>query len=350
MALVSVIVPVYKVEKYLKHCIDSILSQSFYDFELILIDDGSPDDCPMICDNYMKLDKRIRVIHKNNGGVAQARNVGLDIASGKYVTFCDSDDYWSVDWLESLYEAMTSKNVDCVSAKYSLVNDRGHVLNVKERGIDEFFFNKMQEKFDFISTKVLSTALGWEVTTRIFKMDIIKANNIKFCEKCENFAEDLGFTLEYTLCSTSAKSINCAGYFYVQHDDSMMHRSVDVIKLNAVNEVSMQVAQRYLYLIEENNERNLFPIMHFLIMNCQYCKVVNGSRYPHLMKEVQKIQNKEWYVKQTKDIFKRYSDLKRIFGIDYARRILLLSNYCIHGNWKRYKIESAIYYKVISKL
>lgn len=350
MPQISVIVPVYKVEKYLKRCIDSILSQSFSDFELILVDDGSPDKCSTICDNYMEIDKRVRVIHKDNGGVSQARNVGLDIAEGKYVTFCDSDDYWASDWLESLYVAINDYDVDCVSAKYSRINDNGDILSIKERSIGEFFFDKIQEKVDFLSTKVISTDLGWEVCTRIFKTDIIKKYSIRFCEKCENFAEDLGFTLEYTLCSTSAKSINCAGYFYVQHDDSMMHKSVDVIKLNAMNEVSMQVAQRYLYLIKDDKKRDLFSIIHFLIMNCQYCKMVNNSRYPFLIEEVKKIQNRDWYIKQTKNLFRQYSDLKRIFGKDYARRILLLSNYCLHGNWKRYTLESAFYYKVISKL
>lgn len=90
--LLSVIVPVYNVEKYLTRCIDSILNQTFSNFELILIDDGSPDRCGEICDTYVQKDARIVVIHKENGGVSSARNKGLDIAKGKYLTFVDSDD------------------------------------------------------------------------------------------------------------------------------------------------------------------------------------------------------------------------------------------------------------------
>ena len=98
----SIIVPVYQVEPYLCRCIDSILAQTFTDFELILVDDGSPDRCPMICDEYAKNDERIRVIHKKNGGLSSARNAGMEAAQGKYFLFCDSDDYVSPYWCETL--------------------------------------------------------------------------------------------------------------------------------------------------------------------------------------------------------------------------------------------------------
>ena len=100
--LISVIVPVYKVEQYLKKCIDSILEQTYYNLEIILVDDGSPDNCGAICDEYAKKDSRIRVIHKNNGGLSDARNAGLDIMTGEYVAFVDSD-----DWIEpTMYEKL----------------------------------------------------------------------------------------------------------------------------------------------------------------------------------------------------------------------------------------------------
>ena len=94
MPLFSIIVPVYKAEKYISECVDSVLAQTFEDFELILADDGSPDRCPEICDEYAKKDSRIKVIHKNNGGASSARNSGIDAACGEYIIFLDSDDYW----------------------------------------------------------------------------------------------------------------------------------------------------------------------------------------------------------------------------------------------------------------
>ena len=103
MPKVSVIVPIYKVEKYLRQCIDSIINQSLKDIEIILVDDGSPDNCPKICDEYKKIDSRIKVIHKKNGGLSSARNAGMKIATGEYIGFVDSDDYVSKEFLEELY-------------------------------------------------------------------------------------------------------------------------------------------------------------------------------------------------------------------------------------------------------
>ena len=100
MPKVSVIVPVYKVESYLRKCVDSILGQSFSDFEVILVDDGSPDNCGAICDDYATRDQRVKVIHKINGGLSDARNVGLDAAIGQYICFVDSDDWIEQDLLK----------------------------------------------------------------------------------------------------------------------------------------------------------------------------------------------------------------------------------------------------------
>ena len=100
--LISIIVPVYKVEKYLKRCVDSILTQTYQNMEVILVDDGSPDNCGAICDRYKETDNRVVVIHKKNGGLSDARNAGLDIATGEYIMFIDSDDFVEIDMMESM--------------------------------------------------------------------------------------------------------------------------------------------------------------------------------------------------------------------------------------------------------
>lgn len=111
----SIIVPVYNVEPYLRRCIDSILSQTFVDFELILVDDGSPDECPAICDEYAKKDSRVKVVHKKNGGISDARNVGLDNAVGRYIGFVDSDDWIDKDMYETLMSMAVKHQADIVS-------------------------------------------------------------------------------------------------------------------------------------------------------------------------------------------------------------------------------------------
>lgn len=103
--LISVIIPVYKVEKYLCRCVDSVLEQTYTNMEIILVDDGSPDNCPVMCDEYARQDSRVKVIHQENAGLSGARNAGIDMAQGQWLAFVDSDDYLAADFLERLYQA-----------------------------------------------------------------------------------------------------------------------------------------------------------------------------------------------------------------------------------------------------
>ena len=119
--LVSVIVPVYKVEPYLDRCVASILAQTYPNLEVILVDDGSPDNCPALCDAWAQRDARIRVIHKKNGGQSDARNVGLDAASGAYISFVDSDDYIAENFIETLYDLLHEYHTDISAVHWKLV-------------------------------------------------------------------------------------------------------------------------------------------------------------------------------------------------------------------------------------
>ena len=124
--LLSIIVPVYNVEKYIERCIKSILNQSFTNFELILVDDGSPDNCGKICDEYKKKDSRIKVIHKKNGGLSDARNAGIERAKGEYIAFVDSDDFINKYMYEILYKNAKKWDADISICNFKMVceNDR----------------------------------------------------------------------------------------------------------------------------------------------------------------------------------------------------------------------------------
>ena len=124
---ISVVVPVYKVEAYLSRCVDSILRQSFSDFELILVDDGSPDRCGEYCDAYERRDSRVRVIHQENGGLSAARNSGIAIAQGQWITFIDSDDWIHPDYLRLLYDGVSSNGVKIAVGRYAQVSDNTQV-------------------------------------------------------------------------------------------------------------------------------------------------------------------------------------------------------------------------------
>ena len=123
--MISVIVPVYKVEKYLDECVESIINQTYTDIEVILVDDGSPDNCPQMCDAWEKKNKRIKVIHQKNGGISAARNAALDIACGEYIYFVDSDDFIEATALEYLHKLIVEYNVPMVIGGYRIISADG---------------------------------------------------------------------------------------------------------------------------------------------------------------------------------------------------------------------------------
>ena len=149
MCRVSVIVPVYQVEAYLPACLDSILAQTFRDFELILVDDGTRDGCPAIMDAYAARDARIRLLHKENGGLSSARNAGLDVARGEYIAFVDSDDTVEPTLLEDTVRAADETGAEQVLFNYRLVDENGthapylafagEVIDLDQRGLANYF-------------------------------------------------------------------------------------------------------------------------------------------------------------------------------------------------------------------
>lgn len=127
--MISVIVPIYNVAEYLPKCIESVINQSYKNLEIILVDDGSPDRCPEICDEYAKKDKRIKAIHKKNGGLSDARNAGLEIAKGEYISFIDSDDYINEHMYEDMLSAIENADADLCICGYDRVNDDGEICS-----------------------------------------------------------------------------------------------------------------------------------------------------------------------------------------------------------------------------
>ena len=141
----SIIVPIYKVEKYIMQCVNSILEQTFSDYELILVDDGSPDSCPLICDQLKERNSKIKVIHKQNGGVSSARNLGLKHANGKYVCFVDSDDYYSrKDALQVIKNELDNSNADVLILKAQEISTQDDVvLECKEKSSTKDILGKI---------------------------------------------------------------------------------------------------------------------------------------------------------------------------------------------------------------
>lgn len=342
MPLISVIVPVYNVEKYIHLCVDSILAQTFTDFELILVDDGSPDNCGAICDSYASGDYRIKVLHLENGGVSRARNAALDIAKGKYIAFCDSDDSWKPDFLEQMVSAMEAKDADCVVCNFQMEDECGNLGSASQHEEGTWETVTEQDKCDFMIQKVLSGKVGWEIWTRIFRRDIIQNQNIRFCTTCGNYAEDLGFVLQYALFAKKQRSIDYSGYNYLLRENSMMRSVGRQPKLNEMNEVSAHVGCSFSKAMKDEKVLKLYPVIHFLMMRVEYQKLVDTHEYPLLAKKLKCINNKSWYEHQTKKLPRCQKYLRETFGKNASRMILLLSRYCIHGKWICYRCQRAI--------
>lgn len=346
MPRVSVIVPVYNVEKYLHRCVDSILAQTFTDFELILVDDGSMDYSGMICDEYAKKDRRVHVIHQSNKGVACARNTALDQVKGEYIAFCDSDDSWEPFLLSVVYQEAKKHHADCVPFNYTMIKE-DRIIKEPNFWPGQFNLEDDNERINYIINVLLKYKQGYEVWDRLFRKEIIENNNIRFCTKCGNFGEDLGFTLKY-MCY--AKRVYCSNqrcYNYFVNEGSIMDQSKSKIRLNDLNEVCYDIMPTYYSVFQNPCLSKQFSIVHFLIMSQQYSKMINTSQYCTLSDELSKIEKNKWYQKNVRGLYKCYKELKRYFGEKTAKQILLFSNYCLHRNWKRFTIESAIFYKWI---
>lgn len=230
MKLVTVIVPVYKVEKYLKRCVESVRQQSYENLEIVIVDDGSPDNCPQMCDDFAALDKRIKVVHKQNGGLGFARNSGLSVATGDYVTFVDSDDWISQDHIENLVNAIEKYSADAVIGAYTVAETAGVYtqcgLSLKE-GLYEG---------EEITKNILLPLIGPDVDypndvqinascwANLYRRNMIADNGIEFINERHALSEDIFFNVEFFSHSKRIAAINEFGYYYFESDSSITRK------------------------------------------------------------------------------------------------------------------------------
>ncbi|ARV15113.1 glycosyltransferase family 2 protein [Polaribacter sp. SA4-12] len=249
--LLSIIVPIYNVEKYLKECLDSILKQPFDDYELILINDGSTDNCSEICDSYAIMDKRIKVIHKPNGGLSEARNFGIDNATGKYLSFIDSDDFISKDFYKNNVDYLQSnEDVDFLVCQYCKFDG---INNNVTKNVPLKIDNK-KEIFEYIfSDKYICSA--W---INIYKREVFKS--IRF-PKGKIFED--GYILPDIIKVIKNIYLSNEGiYYYRVREDSIMKSTRDIKKWQDV----LDAYRRMLDYIELNDKTSLI----FLNKYCHY--------------------------------------------------------------------------------
>ena len=247
MAKISIIIPVYNAEKYLNQCIQSILKQSFTDFELLLINDGSKDKSGEICDRYSANDIRVRVFHKNNCGVSASRNLGLRKANGEWVTFIDSDDFISENYFQPIFEF--EKQDYIIMNSYSILDDLKSIFRSyesKRLGLDEFL-NQYNLFRDF------GTPWG-----KFFRNAIIFENKIVFDEKL-NKGEDVLFNLTYILICKTVGISNSTAYNYRRDLGGLSSKKNEIFYL------------KYLYELLYNKLKEYSNNAEFISKHISYC-------------------------------------------------------------------------------
>lgn len=239
---ISVIVPVYNTEKYLHKCVDSILAQTFTDFELLLIDDGSTDNSGKICNEYAAKDNRVKVFHKENGGVSRARNLGIDNARGEYLSFIDSDDYIRPDMYAELVAVADKYNVDLAVSDIEL---NGKVLNNKTPASRKLEKQEISNKVLPYFTQSDNTGAG-AYTTMLIKRSVLIENTVRFYEDFA-FQEDLMFVINIYANISSMYYLPKVFYEYTTHPTGLYasYRKIDGANFVKARSIMLSLIEKY---------------------------------------------------------------------------------------------------------
>lgn len=291
MPKVSIIVPIYNVEKYLDRCVQTLLGQTLKDIEIIMVDDGSPDNCPKMCDEYAKKDSRVKVIHKQNAGLGYARNSGLDIATGEYVGFVDSDDYISVDMYEKLYAKAKEQNVDAVLCSY-YSESNGHLrkanidrLSNKERSLDACP-TYIAEVIGGLPTDIYRQHHGYSVWKMLFSNDVIKKNHLRFKSEREFVSEDILFQLDFSLHASKLFIYPEPLYYYCANEGSLTKR-YDYTRFNREVSLYLKIGDTI-----KNSKRDIPSIelrMSRLLMYKAFYSVCDTIKYLHYKESIRQL-------------------------------------------------------------
>lgn len=347
--VVSVIVPIYNVEEYLDDCVDSVCKQTYENIEIILVDDGSTDSCPQKCDEWATKDLRIKVLHKKNGGLSEARNAGLDITTGEYVCFLDGDDSIVPKYLETIVPYMVN-GADMVIFNFQRIFADGTIgkESIHENGV--FKLADEKSRYDFLIEKVLMGKVGWEACTRVFRHSKIEKYALRFEDNERIFAEDLYFCLCYVAHAEKIVSIPDTLYNYFFRSDSIMANNLKRLNVGRMNELSKSV-QEFLckwkdcaLLIDD------FSLVHFLIIEnvmnrgirvLDECDVISLRNI--ILSDISDIY---FFEKQVKGYLKIRKKLICLFSPLIAYEKLNFYFFLLDGKKRKWRLCNKIIYKM----
>ena len=274
--LVSVIVPIYGVEKYLERCIKSIVSQDYKNLEIILVDDGSTDQCPYICDQWKQKDERIKVIHKKNGGLSDARNKGIEVCTGKYISFVDSDDYVDPLFISLLYQAIEKTNADIAECETEYVDEEGKCIKVRSAPSV-----KNMNHMDALRHLIREDGIYQTVWNKLYKRELVENS---FFEQGK-YNEDEYWTYRVFDQITKLTVVEEPLYKYVQRNTSIMGNQYTFKRLDGLEArfERMLYLQKYTELSDIEQAGYLAASMYHYQCVLRY---LNGSEKDKARKQI----------------------------------------------------------------
>lgn len=306
----SIIIPVYNVEKYIDQCLESVVTQEFDSFEVILVNDGSTDSSGARCDAYAEKYVNVRVIHQENKGLSGARNAGLDVAVGEWILFVDSDDWIEVGMLRKLYMQMREEVVDLYSYNAYKVGEQGKLIQkliyVPEN--ETVHFIREKDMFEYVTNRLMQYEIGWEVWSRAFRRNLIEEKKIRFRECSEVFAEDYLFTFQYMLCARRVKHLCSVFYFYRQRKGSLIHN----INQNTVLERLFQWAEEAYRTVKKEKLSyfaECYEVVYFRLLNHHIQYMLSDYSPENLKKDLRLLKEKRLHRKWIKRLVKRQNEL-----------------------------------------
>lgn len=281
---VSIIVPIYNVESYLDRCIQSLLNQTLKDIEIILVDDGSPDNCPSLCDEYAKQDNRIKVIHKKNAGLGYARNSGLEIATGEYVAFVDSDDFVDINMYRTLYETAKRDSLDtCYSGfvRHYANGKNKRKIEVKvytrftgREEVDSFLLDMVGPEPSYHSD-VKYMMCVWKA---IYSKKLIDTYGIRFCSERQFVSEDIIFHLDYLPKAYNVGFIPDVFYYYCVNGTATLSGTYNREKFERNKIFLAEVKRKLSLLFPVNIFLNRYYRLCFLYLRASIVQDLNSSQ------------------------------------------------------------------------
>lgn len=331
--LVSIIVPVYNTEKYLSTCIDSIINQTYKNLEIIIVDDGSTDSSPKICDEYACRDSRIKVIHKKNGGLSSARNAGLDVITGNYISFIDSDDYIAQTFIENLLNALHNDNSDFAMCNFIQINENNEVLfEFPQINSDEIGCHTISDFWRTFEKHATVSIVSWNKLYRRRLFD-----DIRYLEG--HIHEDLYIMPDITEGSSTVSFVIEPMYYYVKHSDSIIG------KLKNTANFDIDKAMSLIKLCEYFLKKEYFSVLIIQIINTVIETTINYKKSnKHFHSE------KETFNKCKKTLINLYKEIrinKQSFPISYKIKFFMsiysLSTNIFYVTYKTIKFAQFFY-------